>query len=174
MSNKPLVRSRTHFDPFCWVKSQVKWLNLHFVSGFKASITWNPQFWWSNPKFSWLTPHYMKNHPHHVSCGCFNPHFLPHWPTDLPKNGTILWVGGWTRSCCRTLTACCRVCLPCVCWPMRSSTPQRPNLGRTWDRWFVGVPGKFARFRHKIWGFSNPQKDFEESFTIKYFGRILP
>jgi hypothetical protein len=120
----------------------VKWLNLHFVSGFKASITWNPQFWWSIPKFSWLTPHfYMNIHLHHVSCGCFNPHFLPHWP---PQKMAPKWVGGWTRSCCRTPTACCRVCLPCVCWPMRSSTPRRPNLGRTWDRWFVGVPGKFA------------------------------
>ena len=72
MSNKPLVRSRTHFDPFCWVKSQVKWLNLHFVSGFRRLqsleiLSFDDQI----PSFHGFFSHfYMKIHPHHVSCGC--------------------------------------------------------------------------------------------------------
>lgn len=141
-----------------------------------ASITWNPQFWWSNPKFPWFFFHIFTwefiHIMYHVDAekspwifATLTSPFLWHHET---------WVGGWTLSCCRTLMACYRVCLPCVCWPMRSSTPRRPDLGRTWG-WVRWRSRKvWVRFSHKIWGFSNPQKDFEESVTIKYVGRILP
>ena len=167
MSNKHLVRSRTHFDPFCWVKSQVKWLNLHFVSGFKASITWNPQFWWSIPKFSWLTPHfYMNIHLHHVSCGCFNPHFLP---LTSPKNGTKM--GRWLDSVVLPDPYGLLPCLSALCLlanaELNTSAPKPGQDVGPLVRWRSRKV--CVRFSHKIWGFSNPQKDFEESFTIVFW-----